>query len=256
MKYLMMVVAWLFMLSVPVFAETLTWNANTEVDLAGYKVYRSTISGQYGAPLATLGKVTTYSLVLPQLQVDTTYFLTVTAYDAAGNESPKAVEVSKIILAPITKPSTPILAVSLPTTTSLTVAFASGSDGVGGIPKVDIRYAVAPALTNFGWGSAQITTCTSSPCVIPGLLSGTKYEIQAVFYRDEVPKVFSSLSAVVFGTTEVVDVPPAQPQGLMISAASPLEVVIVASVADCFVVSTCALDQAELQTKCTITCVR
>ena len=77
-------------------SATLNWNANTESDLAGYKVYRATASGAYGAPIATLtGNITSY--VANSLQVGTTYFFVVTAYDNAGNESPVSNEVSKSI---------------------------------------------------------------------------------------------------------------------------------------------------------------
>jgi fibronectin type 3 domain-containing protein len=77
-------------------SATLTWNANSESDLAGYKVYRATSSGAYGAPLATLqGNVTSY--VSTGLQSGTTYFFVITAYDNAGNESAFSTEVSKSI---------------------------------------------------------------------------------------------------------------------------------------------------------------
>jgi fibronectin type 3 domain-containing protein len=71
---------------------TLTWTANTEPDLAGYKIYSGTQSGVYGAPV-TVGKVTSH--VLTNLPKGTTYFFTVTACDTAGNESPHSPEVSK-----------------------------------------------------------------------------------------------------------------------------------------------------------------
>ena len=77
-------------------SATLLWNANTEGDLAGYKVYRATSSGAYGAPIATLvGNVTSYTAA--GLQMGTTYFFVVTAYDNAGNESTLSNEVSKSI---------------------------------------------------------------------------------------------------------------------------------------------------------------
>jgi hypothetical protein len=77
-------------------SATLTWNGNTESDLAGYKIYRATASGGYGAPVATLqGNVTTY--VAAGLQSGTTYFFVVTAYDTAGNESAFSNEVSKSV---------------------------------------------------------------------------------------------------------------------------------------------------------------
>jgi len=77
-------------------SATLTWGANKEKDLAGYKVYRATESGTYGAPIATLpGNVTTYQAT--SLQFGKTYFFVVTAYDIAGNESGYSNEVSKSI---------------------------------------------------------------------------------------------------------------------------------------------------------------
>jgi hypothetical protein len=75
---------------------TLTWSANTESDLAGYKIYRATSSGGYGVPIATLqGNVTTF--IASGLQLGTTYFFVMTAYDLAGNESARSNEVSKSI---------------------------------------------------------------------------------------------------------------------------------------------------------------
>jgi|SRR5215217_3606569 len=84
-------------LSTPSTASSiLAWNANTESDIAGYKVYRSTASGTYGSPVATIDKSQT-SYTAAGLLYGTTYFFVVTAYDTAGNESPFSVEVSKSI---------------------------------------------------------------------------------------------------------------------------------------------------------------
>ena len=80
-------------------SATLTWNPVSDADLVGYKVYRSTTSGVYGAPIATIpaapGVVTSY--VSTGLQVGTTYFWVITAYDSTGKESPFSNEVSKSI---------------------------------------------------------------------------------------------------------------------------------------------------------------
>jgi hypothetical protein len=75
---------------------TLSWNASTESDLAGYKVYQGTGSGTYGAPLTTLPKTTT-SFTATGLQNGTTYFFVITSYDNSGNESAYSNEVSKSI---------------------------------------------------------------------------------------------------------------------------------------------------------------
>jgi hypothetical protein len=75
---------------------TLTWTAGTDTDLAGYKVYRGTASGTYGAAIATLDRTVT-SYVSSGLQAGTTYFFVITAVDNAGNESTFSNEVSKSI---------------------------------------------------------------------------------------------------------------------------------------------------------------
>jgi uncharacterized protein YdhG (YjbR/CyaY superfamily) len=76
-------------------SAVLTWNANTEPDLAGYRIYRG-----FGlaAPilLASVGRVTTYTdSTLPNISQDVTYNLT--AFDSNGNESAHSVEVTKTV---------------------------------------------------------------------------------------------------------------------------------------------------------------
>jgi hypothetical protein len=74
---------------------TLTWTANGEPDLAGYKIYVGTASGTYSSPGSPFvaGKITSYTVSnLPKGQ---TYFLAISAYDSAGNESQRSAEVSK-----------------------------------------------------------------------------------------------------------------------------------------------------------------
>lgn len=61
----------------------LIWNANTEPDLAGYKVYVGSEPRKYGAPVS-VGLVTEWPLDgLGQGK----FYIAMTAFDAAGNES-------------------------------------------------------------------------------------------------------------------------------------------------------------------------
>lgn len=63
---------------------TLKWDANTEPDLAGYKLYYGLASGTYGTPI-DVGNVTTYALT--GLANGQTYYIAATAYDTVGNKS-------------------------------------------------------------------------------------------------------------------------------------------------------------------------
>ena len=72
---------------------TLAWDANSETDLAGYKVYWGSTSGTYGTPV-TLGKVTTFTT--PKL-ANGTWFFAVTAHNTGGLESGFSNEVTCIV---------------------------------------------------------------------------------------------------------------------------------------------------------------
>jgi len=73
---------------------TLNWNAVTTTNLAGYKIYSGTVSGQYGSPV-DVGNVTSY--VIKNLIFGNTYFFAVTSYNGSGVESAYSNEVSKSI---------------------------------------------------------------------------------------------------------------------------------------------------------------
>ncbi len=62
----------------------LAWDANTESDLAGYKIYYGTASGNYSHSI-DVGNVTQYTLT--GLDDGITYYLAATAYDVDDNES-------------------------------------------------------------------------------------------------------------------------------------------------------------------------
>ncbi len=93
----------LFSFLFPLGTVVLTWDANTEADLAGYRVYYGTSSRNY-TQVIDVGKVTSYTL--NQLQENQPYFFAVTAYDTAGNESGYSNEVS-VIFNPPAEPEQP-----------------------------------------------------------------------------------------------------------------------------------------------------
>ncbi len=75
-------------------SATVSWNANTEADLAGYRIYVGTRSGSYGVmgPFEVNNRT---SFTITNLPVGATYFFAVSAFDKSGNESAKSAEVSK-----------------------------------------------------------------------------------------------------------------------------------------------------------------
>ena len=78
---------------------TVSWNANSESDLAGYRVYYGTQSGQYqqsrGEGVVVSGAT---SRTITGLTPGVRYFFAVTAFDTSGNESGYSAEVFKDIL--------------------------------------------------------------------------------------------------------------------------------------------------------------
>jgi hypothetical protein len=123
----------------------LAWDPNKEPDLAGYRVYYGTESRRYDHAV-DVKKVTTYRL--EGLLDGVTYYIAVTAYDKADNESDYSDEVSGI-----PKNSfDPLLSVTPATTADF------GSVQVG-----QSRDRNAFKVVNIGGGTLAGTVSTSSP---------------------------------------------------------------------------------------------
>jgi hypothetical protein len=78
-------------------ALRLTWNANTESDLAGYKVYRSLTQGGPYTLLNPVALVTATTYLDQDLDGGHTYYYVVTAVDNGGHESTRSNEASGYI---------------------------------------------------------------------------------------------------------------------------------------------------------------
>ena len=72
---------------------TLAWDRNPEPDLAGYKVYYGTRSGDYDVAI-DVGDVSQYTVM--SLKPETRYYIVLTAYDTSWNESDLSAEVSGV----------------------------------------------------------------------------------------------------------------------------------------------------------------
>jgi len=70
---------------------TLIWDANTEPDLEGYKLYYGYASREYSYSI-DVGNLTSYTVA--DLEAGETYYFTVTAYNASGYESDYSDEVN------------------------------------------------------------------------------------------------------------------------------------------------------------------
>ena len=77
----------------PAFSETVIaeWDANTELDLAGYNIYYGTESGNYDQRINVGNNI---SWFVDNLIVSAIYYFAITAYDFSGNESNFSEQVS------------------------------------------------------------------------------------------------------------------------------------------------------------------
>jgi len=92
---LITILALLFATSASAAEVTFEWDANTEADLAGYKLYASKVSGEYDPAVAIdVGNVVTHKLTDV---ADGKWHWVLTAYDTGGNESVFSNEVSLTI---------------------------------------------------------------------------------------------------------------------------------------------------------------
>lgn len=85
----------LFTANVNAASVSLEWDANSESDLAGYKIYWSSTSGSYTNINSILVNKDQTSATVTGLLSETTYYFVATAYDNDGYESDYSDEVRK-----------------------------------------------------------------------------------------------------------------------------------------------------------------
>jgi len=109
----------------------LAWDANSEPDLAGYKIYYGISSGKYDTNI-DVGKVTEYEL--SGLIENKIYYIALTAYDTCYNESEKSDEVSGTAQSP---PTTSTISTTISSTTTSTVTTTTTTPVTTTIPSDD-----------------------------------------------------------------------------------------------------------------------
>ena len=143
-------------------AVSISWNSNTETNLAGYKVYVD------GVLEDTLGTQTNYTIL--GLLENTTYLIRVTAFDANGNESSfaSATEVTaQTGFQDTTPPTTPTnLSADLVGRTQVTISWTASTDNVA------VNY-----YRIYLDGVIQLPTEIGTTYTIFGLQAGTQYTI-------------------------------------------------------------------------------
>lgn len=188
-----------------------SWQANTESDLGGYRLYhRASLSAPY-APYAVVPNTAT-NMLCSSLQFGAgQHYISLTAFDTSGNESGFSTEIA-FVVQPTTANQVSDLTVIPLDSTSLTLQWTEVDNGLGSPANYDVRYAIPPIQ----WGSAASVasgTCMTpvtgvaigaiKTCTITGLTAHTTYNVQLVPFRGtlNVDAIFQPLSNVAAGMT-------------------------------------------------------
>lgn len=183
----------------------LTWNPNSENDLAGYKVYVGTDSRIYSAPI-DVGRVTTWTAT--GLSAGATYYFAVTAYNTAGAESGFSNEVSKTLSSP---PDTTPPALSSVNAAGITPDGATITWGTDEPADSRVEYGTAPAYGgSTGLNTAMVTAHSQS---LTGLLPGTSYHYR-VLSRDAAGNLATSADHTFTTASGADTTPPSVPTAL------------------------------------------
>lgn len=123
-----------------------TWDPNQETDLAGYKLYYGTTSSDHSNwTMIDVGDTTQH--VITNLELGQTYYVIVTAYDWAGNESAPSTEQNA------TATSRQARALYTSSVTGVTIQW----DAVNGASSYDVYSSTTPNFTP-GTPVANVTT--------------------------------------------------------------------------------------------------
>jgi len=180
----------------------LDWNDNTEMDLDGYNVYRSTTSGS-GYAQINVSLVSTSNYTDTGLTNGTPYYYVVTAVDMGINESGYSNEASAT---PVDLP--PAAPTGLGATPGNTTAELDWNDNTD--PDLDGYNVYRSTTSGSGYSQINVSLVSTSNYTDTGLTNGTPY--------------YYVVTAVDLGTNESgnsneasatpVDLPPAAPTGL------------------------------------------
>src|SRR3989442_4778280 len=179
---------------------TLAWDANTDPDLAGYKLYYGLSSGSYQSSV-DVGNVTTYTL--SGLLDGRIYYFAATAYNLSLAESGFSNEVRKAKAA-VTPPTVSISAPANGATvsgTAVTVS-ASASDNVGvagvqfSLDGVNLGAEDTVAPYSASWNTTLATSGTHSLTAVARDAAGNTAPSAAVSVTvDNTPPLISTVSA-------------------------------------------------------------
>ena len=140
----------------------LGWNANTEPDIAGYRVYSRTVLGNYGQG-TDVGNVT--ATTVPNLTLGNIYYFRVTAYDTVGLESAPSDEVLYIALVQPTPTATPTPTPG-PTSTPLAISGAisyCSNPSPGPVPNVTLTLTGSASGSTLSDGSGNYQLSSLAP---------------------------------------------------------------------------------------------
>lgn len=202
---------------------TLTWNANTEIDLAGYRVYQCSQqpcgrANGTATPLATLGNVTSFNIGTPAI----VQYYVVTAYDFANNESPES---GVATYTPAGSPSPTPTPTPIPPTTpppaigaspiALTFSSQQGS-GNPASQRLNISNTGGGTLTwtaseNSGWLALSPASGTGSGAITVTVTTGTR---AVGTYSGTITLSASGASSVTIPVTFTVTAQPTPPNTL------------------------------------------
>jgi hypothetical protein len=187
---------------------TITWNANQEPDLAGYRLYDRIVTTTTPTLIATVGPQIT-SIACSQLNFNAgQHYVSISSFDTSGNESPISTDVP-FFLASSNRVED--LRITATTTTTFTMSFTEVEDGTGAPAKYDFRFAT-PTINFDTAVSVTAGTCTTpvagttvgatKSCTITGLTNGVQYQVQLVPFRGMLglDAVFGPRSNIATGT--------------------------------------------------------
>ena len=211
MNWVRAIAAVLVLWSTTTWGATLTWNADSAPDLAGYRIYQcsqlpcSLASGK-ASSLATLGMVTTFNIGTPTV----TQYYFVTAYDFSNNESGGS---NLVTFTPAGSPPPVVLPAIEVSPTSLTFAATQGSANPA-TQTVSISNTGGGTLSwtasnNAAWLTLSQTSGTGNGAVTLSVTTGT---LAAGSYSGTVimnAAGASSVTVPVTFTVATVPVPPA-----------------------------------------------